>query len=162
MTKAVIPGTFDPVTSGHMDVIERATAIFDELVVGVAVSEMKNERGPLFDLNERIEFLRVATAHVPQVSVAPFSKLLVDFVREQGATAIVKGLRAMTDFEHEFQMAALNWRLDRRVETMFIMSAPDYMYLSSSAVKEIAVHGGDLTGLVPPVVQAALRKRFIA
>jgi pantetheine-phosphate adenylyltransferase len=160
MKRAVVPGTFDPLTSGHLDIIERASVIFDEIIVGVAASETKNGRGPLFSASERCAFITQATGHLDQVRVETFDDLLVDFVRNQGATAIVKGLRALTDFEHEFQMAALNWRIDCSVETMFIMAAPEYMYLSSSAVKEIALHKGPLEGLVPACIEEPLRNRF--
>jgi pantetheine-phosphate adenylyltransferase len=153
------PGTFDPVTSGHVDIIERAAALFDELVVGVAHSPDKGG-GPLFSIDERVTLIEEATAGVTNVSVRPFDTLLVDFAHEVGATAIIKGLRAVTDFEREFQMAQLNYRLDRRIETMFIMAIPEYMYLSSSAVKEIAGHGGSVEGLVPEVVSRALVERF--
>ena len=159
MRRGITPGTFDPVTSGHLDIIERASVLFDDLVVGVALSPEKNG-GPLFSPDERIELIERATSHLSNVSVRGFDTLLVDFAEEVGASVIVKGLRAMTDFEREFQMAALNWRLDREVETMFIMAIPEYMYLSSSAVKEIASHGGNVRGLVPDVVCEALSRKL--
>jgi pantetheine-phosphate adenylyltransferase len=146
-------------TSGHLDVIERAAALFDELVVGVAFSEEKNG-GPLFPVEERVSIVEAATAHIPNVSVRAFDTLLIDFAHEVGASVAIKGLRAMTDFEREFQMAALNWRLDSRVETMFIMAIPEYMFLSSSAVKEIARHGGSVRGLVPEIVCDALERKL--
>jgi len=157
--RGIVPGTFDPVTSGHLDIIERAAALFDELVVGVAFSKQKNG-GPLFSAEERVAFIEQATSHLPNVSVRAFDTLLIDFAHEVGASVAVKGLRAMTDFEREFQMAALNWRLDSKVETMFIMAIPEYMFLSSSAVKEIARHGGSVRGLVPDVVCDALERRL--
>ena len=159
MKRAIVPGTFDPVTSGHVDIIERASALFDEVIVGVALSPEKGG-GPLFDVEERAEFIRLASSHLNNVSVRPFDTLLVDFAEEVGATVIIKGLRVVTDFEREFQMAALNWRLDSKIETMFIMAIPEYMYLSSSAVKEIARHGGSVRGLVPNVVVEALERVF--
>lgn len=159
MKRGLCPGTFDPVTSGHLDIIERASSLLDELVVAVALSPDKGG-GPLFSIDERVEMIRKATRHLPNVSVLPFDTLLVDFAHEVGATAIIKGLRAVTDFEREFQMAQLNYRLDKRIETMFIMAIPEYMYLSSSAVKEIARHGGSVKGLVPDVVEDALRHRL--
>lgn len=159
MKRALCPGTFDPMTNGHLDIIERASGIFDEVIVAVAVSPDKGG-GPLFTVDERVAFLREATSHLACVSVRPFDSLLVDLARELGATAIVKGLRAVTDFEREFQMAQLNYRLDRAVETMFIVSIPDYMYLSSSAVKEIAGFGGSVQGLVPDHVNEQLMARF--
>lgn len=159
MKRGIVPGTFDPVTSGHLDIIERAAGLFDELVVGVAYSKTKNG-GPLFSVEERMAFIEQATSQLPNVSVRAFDTLLVDFADEVGASVAVKGLRAMTDFEREFQMAALNWRLDSKVETMFIMAIPEYMFLSSSAVKEIARHGGSVRGLVPDVVCDALERKL--
>lgn len=160
MKRAVVPGTFDPLTSGHLDIIERASALFDEVVVGVARSEYKNGHGTLFSADERCEAISTATQHLPNVSVKSFNNLLVDFAHGLDATVIVKGLRVVTDFEHEFQMAALNWRLDSDIETMFIMSVPEFMYLSSSAVREIARHGGSVAGLVPPNVNQLLLDKF--
>jgi pantetheine-phosphate adenylyltransferase len=157
--RGIVPGTFDPVTSGHLDIIERAAAIFDDVVVGVALSPEKGS-GPLFTPEERVALIEQATSHLSNVSVRAFDTLLVDFAEEVGASVICKGLRAMTDFEREFQMAALNWRLDCEVETMFIMAIPEYMYLSSSAVKEIASHGGSVRGLVPDVVCDALSRKL--
>ncbi len=159
MKRAVVPGTFDPVTSGHLDIIERASGLFDDLVVGVALSPDKGG-GPLFGIDERVAFIEHATEHLGNVSVRPFDTLLVNLAVEVGASVIVKGLRAVTDFEREFQMAALNWRLDSNIETMFIMAVPEYMYLSSSAVKEIAQHGGSVRGLVPDEVVDALDRRL--
>lgn len=159
MKRAVVPGTFDPVTSGHLDIIERAAPLFDEIVVGVALSADKGH-GPLFSVEERVALIEAATAHLSNVSVEYFDTLLVDFVKRVDASVIIKGLRALTDFEHEFQMAALNWRLNADVETMFIMAIPEFMFLSSSAVKEIALHGGSVRGLVPEVVVDALAKKM--
>jgi pantetheine-phosphate adenylyltransferase len=157
--RAVCPGTFDPMTNGHLDIIERASAIFDEVVVAVALSPDKGG-GPLFPLEERVAQAADATSHLPNVSVLPFDSLLVDLARQVGATVIVKGLRAVTDFEREFQMAQLNYRIDHEVETMFIVAIPEYMYLSSSAVKEIAGHGGSVQGLVPDNVNDRLVERL--
>ncbi|NTW27911.1 MAG: pantetheine-phosphate adenylyltransferase [Coriobacteriia bacterium] len=159
MKRGIVPGTFDPVTSGHLDIIERAAPLFDELVVGVAHSEGKGS-GPLFTAEERVALIRAATAHLPNVSVISFDTLLVDFAREMNASVIIKGLRAMTDFEREFQMSALNWRLNSEIETMFIMAIPEFMFLSSSAVKEIAAHCGSVRGLVPDVVCDALARKM--
>jgi len=156
----VIPGTFDPITCGHLDIVERAASVFDELIVGVAHSPDKGG-GPLFTVEERVALIEEAVKHIPHVTVQPFDNLLVDFARESQATAIVKGLRAVTDFEREFQMAMLNWRLDSSVETMFITSIPEYMFLSSSAVKEIAEHGGSVRGLVPENVREALERKLM-
>jgi len=157
--RAVCPGTFDPMTAGHLDIVERAAGIFDEVVVAVALSPDKGG-GPLFTIDERVEMVRGATAHLSNVSVRPFDSLLVDLARSEGATIIVKGLRAVTDFEREFQMAQLNYRIDDEIETMFIVAIPQYMYLSSSAVKEIAGHGGSVDGLVPENVNARLVERL--
>ena len=162
MKRGIVPGTFDPITSGHLDIIERASGLFEDVVVGVALSPEKGG-GPLFTIDERVELVEQVTQPLGNVTVRPFDTLLVDFAEEVGASVIVKGLRAVTDFEREFQMAALNWRLDSEIETMFIMAVPEYMYLSSSAVKEIARHGGPVKGLVPPQVCEALdRKLHIA
>lgn len=157
MKLALTPGTFDPITYGHLDVIARASQLMDEIVVGVAASPGK---GPLFTLEERTELARAATAHMPNVRVEPFDGLLVDFARSIGAQVIVKGLRAVTDFEYEFQMAALNYQLSNDLETVFIMSPPQYMYLSSSIVREVSRLGGDVSSLVPPCVQEALAARY--
>lgn len=159
MKRAIVPGTFDPITSGHLDIIERASGLFDDVVVGVALSADKGG-GPLFSVEERVELIERACARLANVSVRPFDTLLVRFAEEVGASVIVKGLRAVTDFEREFQMAALNWRLDSDVETMFIMAVPENMYLSSSAVKEIAQHGGSVRGLVPDEVVEALSTKL--
>ncbi len=157
MKRALTPGTFDPITSGHLDIITRAAQLFDEVIVSVAASAGKN---PLFALGERTALAREVTAHLPNVRVEPFSGMLVDFARQMDAQVVIKGLRAITDFEYEFQMAALNEQLDRGIETMFIMSPPQYMYLSSSVVREIASLHGDVDLFVPPVVADALRRRF--
>lgn len=159
MKRGVVPGTFDPMTSGHLDIIERAAGLVDELVVGVAYSPDKGG-GPLFSVEERMALIEQAVSRFGHVSVRAFDTLLVEFAREEGASVIIKGLRAITDFEREFQMAALNWRLDAEVETMFIMAVPEYMYLSSSAVKEIARHGGSVRGLVPDHVADALELKL--
>lgn len=159
MSRALCPGTFDPVTCGHLDIIERTSALFDTVTVAVALSPEKGG-GPLFDLDRRVDFVREAVQHLPNVDVRPFDSLLVEFALEVDAQVVVKGLRAVTDFEREFQMAQLNHRLADRIETMFIMSVPEYAYLSSSAVREIARHGGSVEGLVPPHVSEALRSRY--
>ena len=157
MKKAVVPGTFDPITSGHMDVIARAAQIFDEVVVAVSESARKS---PIFTLEERTQLACQATERFENVSVLPFSNLLVDFARSIDAHVVVKGLRAVTDFEYEFQMFALNYKLDADLETFFVMSSPEYMYLSSSVVREIAGLGGDVSEMVPPCVCEALRRKF--
>ncbi len=159
MRRALCPGTFDPVTSGHLDIIVRAAGLFDDVVVGVALSPEKGG-GPLFSIEERVGFISDAVSHLPNVTVQPFDTLLVDFAQKMNARVIIKGLRAVTDFEHEFQMAQLNFRLNEGIETMFIMSIPEFAYLSSSAVKEIARHGGSVSGLVPDAVCEALAARL--
>lgn len=157
MKRALTPGTFDPITNGHLDVITRASRIMDEVIVAVAVSDKKK---PLFSLEERVSLVEQAVSHLPNVRVEPFNELLVDFARRMDAEVVIKGLRAITDFEYEFQMTAMNYKLDRELETAFIMSPPQYMYLSSSIVREIASMGGDLNGLVPECVKLALEKKF--
>ncbi|MBR5260443.1 MAG: pantetheine-phosphate adenylyltransferase [Eggerthellaceae bacterium] len=157
MARALTPGTFDPITEGHLDVITRASQLFDEIIVAVATSERKR---PLFSLEERCELVRQATAHLPNVRVEPFDGLLVEFARKMDAGILIKGLRAITDFEYEFQMTALNYQLDPELETIFIMSPPEYMYLSSSIVREIASMHGDLEQFVPACVRAALEAKF--
>ena len=157
MKRALTPGTFDPITSGHLDVIARASQLVDEVVVAVADSQKK---GPLFTLEERVELVRQATAHLLNERVEPFKGLLVDFAKELDATVVVKGLRAITDFEYEFQMTAMNYQLSPQLETLFIMSPPQYMYLSSSIVREISKMGGDIQQFVPPCVYEALKKKY--
>ena len=157
MKRALTPGTFDPITSGHLDVIARASQLVHEVVVAVADSQKK---GPLFTLEERVELVRQATAHLSNVRVEPFKGLLVDFAKELDATVVVKGLRAITDFEYEFQMTAMNYQLSPQLETLFIMSPPQYMYLSSSIVREISKMGGDIQQFVPPCVYEALKKKY--
>lgn len=159
MRKVLVPGTFDPITYGHLDVIKRSSQLFDQVVVGVAASENKG-KGPLFTLEERVELAREATRELPNVEIRQFSTLLVSFAKEIGATAIVKGLRATTDFEYEFQMAMLNYHLDSSLETLFVMSSPDYMYVSSSIAKEVASFGGKVDNMVPAHVEEALRRKF--
>ena len=165
MKRALTPGTFDPITVGHLDVISRAAQLVDEVVVAVAVSAKKQ---PLFSLENRVRLGREGTGHLAKVRlqplgvlrVEPFDELLVDFAHRVGAQAVVKGLRAITDFEYEFQMTALNYQLDKELETLFIMSTPQHMYLSSSIVREIASLGGDVSQFVSPCVEEALRRRY--
>ena len=157
MRRALTPGTFDPITSGHLDIITRAAQLFDEVVVAVAQSAGKH---PLFSLDERTALVRQVVEPLPNVRVEPFDCMLVDFARRMDAQAVIKGLRAITDFEYEFQQAALNDQLDGSVETMFIMSPPEYMYLSSLVVREIASLGGPVGQFVPPCVEKALRAKF--
>lgn len=142
----VYPGSFDPVTNGHMDIIARASKICDRLIVAVGNNESKK---PAFPVEDRIELIRTALGNCEDIEVTSFSGLLVDFVRKVGANAVIKGLRAMSDFEYEFQMALLNKNLEPDIETLFMMTSVNYSYLSSSAVKEIARNGGNIEGLVP-------------
>ncbi|MHB9035124.1 MAG: pantetheine-phosphate adenylyltransferase [Armatimonadota bacterium] len=155
--KAIYPGSFDPVTTGHLDIIERGASIFDELVVAVAVNRRKT---PLFSVPERMQFLREACGHLANVTVDYFHGLTVDYVESQGARAVIKGLRAISDFEAEFQQALMNKRLNDRVETLFMMTSPDFLFLSSSLVKEVVELGAPLTGLVPEVIEARVLERL--
>ncbi len=157
MKRALVPGTFDPITEGHLDIIRRAAQIFDEVVVGVAESPNK---GPLFSHEERVELARQATADIKNVSVEPFTELLVEFAQRIDVSVVVKGLRAITDFEYEFQMTALNYELSNEIETLFIMAPPKFMFLSSSIVREIARLGGDVSQFVSPCVETALEQKF--
>ena len=157
MTKALTPGTFDPITSGHLDIISRAAQLFDEVIVGVAESPKKNT---LFTLDERVALAKEATKGIAHVRVEPFDGLLVDFAKELDAHVAVKGLRAVTDVEYEFQMAALNYELSEELETIFIMSTPKNMYLSSSVVREIARLHGDVDQFVQLCVKNALIDKF--
>jgi pantetheine-phosphate adenylyltransferase len=152
---ACCPGTYDPVTNGHLDIVTRAAACFDRVIVAVLVNPSKT---PMFPLDERLAMLKEATATIPRVEVDSFSGLLVHYARARSVTAIVKGLRAISDFDYELQMAQMNYRL-AEVETLFMTTNPSYSYLSSSLVKEVARHGGDVSGLVPDFVLARLRER---
>ena len=156
MTRVVCPGSFDPVTNGHLDIIERAAHLFDEVIVVVLVNESKQG---LFSIEQRIELIRRSTPKLKNVSVDAFSGLLVDYCAQNGVDAIAKGLRAVSDFDYELQMAQMNGNLTG-VDTVFIPTAPDYMFIASSLVKEVAKHGGDVAGLVPPVVLAALDEAY--
>ncbi|MFN3420303.1 MAG: pantetheine-phosphate adenylyltransferase [Armatimonadota bacterium] len=156
MIRAVYPGTFDPVTNGHLDVIERAAKIFDELIVAVTTNPAKT---PWFTLEERVEMLKECCSHLPNVTVEAFDGLLVNFVRQKGAKVIIKGLRAVTDFDYEFQMAAINRKLAPEIETLFLMTSLPYAYLSSSAVKEVASLNGCLKDLVPENVAKRLKQK---
>jgi pantetheine-phosphate adenylyltransferase len=154
--KAVCPGSFDPVTNGHLDIIERAATLFDEVVVAVGVNKSKNR---LFSPEERIGMLEQATAGLPNVSVAGFTGLLTTFCEERGANAIVKGLRAVSDYEYELQMAQMNASLTR-IETVFVPTSPEWSFLASSLVKEVAAFGGDVSGLVPEFVLGPLLEKL--
>jgi pantetheine-phosphate adenylyltransferase len=158
MITAICPGSYDPVTNGHVDVITRAAAIFDRLVVGV-VGNPAHKR-PMFTVDERVEFLRQALGHLPNVEVDVFKELVVDFARRWDAKAIVKGLRVISDFEWEFQMNQLNRTLAPDIETVYVMASPQVSFVSSSGVKEIASFGGNVTELVPEPVARRFRELF--
>jgi pantetheine-phosphate adenylyltransferase len=155
--RAIYPGSFDPVTNGHLDVIDRARKLFDEVIVAVAHNDQKH---PLFSLEERLGFLRNALGKIKNVEVAPLGGLLVDFAVTRKATAVIRGLRAISDFEFEFQMALMNRKLEATVETIFLMPKEEYTYLSSRIVKEIARLGGDVKDFVPARVAKALAKKL--
>jgi pantetheine-phosphate adenylyltransferase len=154
---AVCPGSYDPITLGHVDVITRASHMFDELIVGVVNASVRKSKS-LFTAEERIEFIRSATGHLGNVRVEPFSNLVVAFARERGARAIVKGLRAISDFEYELEMNQLNRQLASDIESVYLMASPQYSFLSSSGVKEIATFGGDVSDLVPEPVAQRLKE----
>jgi pantetheine-phosphate adenylyltransferase len=157
---AVYPGSFDPVTVGHRDIIERAAALFDRVIVAVAPLSSNVEKRPLFDLEERTTFLREACADLPNVEIEPLDGLLVEFAAVRGATVIVKGLRAVSDFEFEYAMALMNRRLRPDIDTLYLMASAEFSYMSSTLVKEVARLGGSLEGLVSPSVARALTQRL--
>lgn len=154
--KALYPGTFDPPTNGHIDLIERGAKLFGHLTVAILNNPVKN---PLFTVEERAEMLREATSSLSNVSVATFNGLMVDFARELGATAVLRGIRAISDYEHEFQMALMNRRLAPEIETVFLQPAGRYSFVSSRMLKEVFSFGGDVSGLVPPNVLKRLERR---
>ena len=156
MKIAIYPGSFDPVTMGHRDIIERASALFDRLVVVVMHNVSKN---PIFTAQERVRLLRQVTSHLQNVEVDSFGGLLADYAGRRGACTIVKGLRAMSDFENEFSMALANRKLNPNVDTAFLMTSAEYMYLSSSMVKDIALHGGTITDFVPAEIEEEILHR---
>ncbi|MBC2209807.1 pantetheine-phosphate adenylyltransferase [Listeria seeligeri] len=154
---AVIPGTFDPITNGHLDIIERAAKIFDVLYVSVLNNLSKK---PLFNVEERMEMIKQVTAHLPNIQVESASGLTVDYAAMRGATAIVRGLRAVSDFEYEMQIASMNRTLNAAIETFFVMTNTKYSFLSSSMVKEVAQYQGDISELVPEIVNQAIQAKF--
>jgi pantetheine-phosphate adenylyltransferase len=157
MRKVVYPGTFDPITNGHIDLVERACRLFDRVVVAIAASSRKN---PLFTMEERVALARETLGHLPNVEVVGFNILLVEFVRQQQAQAVVRGLRAVSDFEYEFQLANMNRALAPTMESLFLTPAEHLSYISSSIVREIAFLGGDVSQFVAKPVEAALHKKF--
>ncbi|GAJ99662.1 pantetheine-phosphate adenylyltransferase [Geomicrobium sp. JCM 19055] len=156
-TIAVYPGSFDPVTNGHIDIIERGAKVFDEIIVAVLNNQRKT---PLFSVEERVQLLEESLTHITNVSVDSFQGLLVDYVKEKNASVIVRGLRAVSDFEYEMQNASINRKLESSVETFFMMTNNNYSYLSSSIVKEVARYGRNAEDLVPPPVERALREKY--
>jgi pantetheine-phosphate adenylyltransferase len=158
MRTAIYPGSFDPLTNGHLDVVHRAAKLFDLVIVAVAKNESKH---PLFSLEERHEMVAQAILHLPNVRADAFEGLLVEYVEKQKAAAIIRGLRAVSDFEFEFQLALMNRKLNERIETIFMMPKDTYTFLSSRIVKEIAHLGGDVSAFVPAHVQAALAAKFM-
>jgi pantetheine-phosphate adenylyltransferase len=156
---AICPGTFDPVTFGHLDVIARSSKMYDTVIVAV-VNLPWRKGSTVFSTEERVAFLKAATQNLENVAVEPFSTLLVDFARERGAMAIVKGLRAISDFEYELEMNQLNRRQDPEIESVYLMASAKYSFLSSSGIKELATFGGEIDDLVPPEVAGALKERL--
>ncbi|HLY41220.1 MAG TPA: pantetheine-phosphate adenylyltransferase [Terracidiphilus sp.] len=155
--RALYPGTFDPPTNGHIDLIQRGSQLFEHLTVGILINPVKN---PLFTVEERVEMLRESTSEIGNVSVDTFDGLMVEFARRLGATAVLRGIRAISDYEHEFQMALMNRRLAPEVETVFLQPAGRYSFISSRMLKEVFSFGGDVTGLVPANVLKRLRGRI--
>lgn len=154
---AICPGSFDPITNGHLDIIERAVPIFDEIIVAVLNNSSKQ---PLFSVQERMELIADVTSHLPQIKVDSFNGLLVDYAAEVGAIAIVRGLRAVSDFEYEMQVASINKKMNDQIETLFMMTNNQYSFLSSSIVKEAAKYDASVADLVPPSVEEALRQKY--
>ena len=154
---AVYPGSFDPVTNGHWDVVERGLRLFDRIIVAIATNGTKD---PLFTIEERLEMLNKTFEGMPRVEVDSFDGLLVDYVEKRGADAILRGLRAVSDFEHEFQMALMNRKLNKNIQTVFLMTGLRWIYISSSIIKEAARFGGDTRGMVPDIVCEKLKQKF--
>jgi pantetheine-phosphate adenylyltransferase len=157
MKIAIYPGTFDPITFGHIDIIERATVLFDKVIVAIAQNKAKT---PMFSVSERKRMIAEATSKHKNIEIDSFEGLVVDYVQSKNATAIIRGLRAISDFEYELQMALMNRKLKEKVITVFLMPHEKYVYLNSSIVKEVASFSGDISHLVPPVVQRALKKKL--
>lgn len=157
MLKAVYPGSFDPITNGHLDIIERSSKIVDRLVVSILSNPKKKS---LFTVEERIEHLKIVTKHLPNIEIQCFSGLLVDFVNEMDIKLVIRGLRLVSDFETEFQMALINKNLDPSVETLFIPASAKHLFISSSAVKEVAIFGGNIEQMVPPYIKELIEKKY--
>ena len=157
---AVCPGTYDPVTFGHLDIVRRAAGVFERVIVAVVEKPVRKGSTTVFTTEERCDFIRTEVEELPNVQVKSFGNLLVQFARENGATAIVKGLRAISDFEYEFEMNQLNRTMDPEIESIYMMSSPNYSFLSSSGVKELAMFGGDLSQLVPDTVARRLKEEL--
>ncbi len=157
MKIGIYPGTFDPITHGHTDIVTRSLRVFDKVVVAIAPNPTKH---PLFDMADRVDMVKLVMKDLGQVEVVTFEGLLVDYVQQSGAHAIIRGLRAISDFEHEFQMALVNRKLAKRVETVFLMPSEEYSYLSSTIIKDIAMHGGSLTAFLHPEVARRLQTRI--
>jgi len=157
MKRAVYPGSFDPITNGHLDIIKRASEIFDEVIVGVLVNPDKNG---LFDINDRVNLIKKTTSDISNVKVESFNGLLIDYMRKSNANIIVKGLRAISDFEYEFQMALLNSKLDSSIETVFLMTSEKNSYISSSSIKQIAMFGGSIADFVPEIIVNDIVEKF--
>ncbi len=155
----VCPGSYDPVTMGHLDIIGRVAGVFDQVIVAVVNQPVRKQK-TLFSADERVEMVEAQIANLPNVQVKPFDTLIVDFAREHGAKAIVKGLRAISDFEYEFEMNQLNRTMDPEIESIYLMSSPNFSFLSSSGVKELAMFGGDLSQLVPARVAERLKEEL--
>lgn len=157
MTRAIYPGSFDPVTLGHLDIIKRASRVVDELIIGVLINNKKN---PTFTMEERLEMIREATEGLKNVKALSFEGLTVDFARQNDANLIIRGLRAVTDFESEMQIAQTNHSIMPQIDTMFFTTSLEYAFLSSTIVKEVAFYGGDISGFVPPNVEKMLKSKY--
>lgn len=157
MIRAIYPGSFDPVTFGHLDIITRSSKIVDELIIGVLMNKAKT---PLFSVEERVKMLKEVTKELPGVKIVPFEGLLIDFAKEMSAKMVVRGLRAVTDFEYELQMAQTNHKLAEDIETVFLTTSLEYSYLSSTIVKEVAAFGGDISQFVPEHVEERIKSKI--
>ena len=158
MLKGIYPGSFDPVTFGHLDIIRRSAGLVDELIVGVLNNKAKS---PLFSVKERVRMLNEVTKDMPNVRIVPFEGLLVDFARRSGASVVIRGLRAITDFEYELQMAQTNHKMEPEIETIFLTTSLDYSYLSSTTVKEVAAFGGDISQFVPETIERRIQEKIM-